>query len=311
MKVLVTGATGFVGHEVVAALRRGGHAVTALVREPARAADLAEAGVRLVTGDVLEPSTLERAVVGQDAVVHLVGVIVEPKSLTFDDLHRQATENVLAAAKAGGVPRYLHMSANGTRPDAASPYHTTKWAAEEAVRASGLQWTIFRPSLIFGGSRRDKLFRTLAGFYRKPFFVPVPLVGSGSALMQPVAVTDVARAFAEALGDPKTHGKTYVVVGRERMSFREMVAAVGAGMGKKRWMAPGPPPLLRFFAWAFLERLRNPPLTRAQITMALEDNVGDPTEVERDFAMRMRAFRESIPAVLASLDSPSVAFPPS
>ena len=68
---------------------------------------------------------------------------------------------------------------------------------------------------------------------------------------------------------------------------------------------------LRFFAWAFLERLKNPPLTRAQITMALEDNVGDPTEVERDFAMRMRAFRESIPAVLASLDSPSVALPPS
>ena len=308
MKVLVTGATGFVGHEVVAALLRRGHEVTAVVRDPARALDLAERGVRLVTGDVLEPSTLERAAVGQDAVVHLVGVIVEPRPRTFDDLHRQATENVLAAAKGAGVRRYVHMSANGTRPDAQSPYHTTKWAAEEAVRASGLEWTIVRPSLIFGGSRRDQLFRTLAGFYRKPL-LPVPLVGSGEALMQPVAVTDVARVFAESVAAPATQGKTYVVVGPERMPFREMVATVGAGMGKRKWMASGPPPVLRFLAWAFLERMRKPPLTRAQITMALEDNVGDPAEVERDFGMRMRPFRESVPAVLSTLDGDTGPFP--
>jgi NADH dehydrogenase len=310
MRVFVTGATGFVGHEVVASLRKRGHAVTAVVREPARAADLAAKGVTLVTGDVLERPSLERSIPGHDAVVHLVGVIVEPKPLTFDDLHRVATENVIAATKAAGVARYLHMSANGTRPYAPSPYHATKWAAEEAVRASGLDWTIFRPSLIFGGSRRDKLFRTLAGFYRTPFFVPVPLVGSGEALMQPVAVTDVARAYAEALENPGAKGKTYTVVGPGRMAFREMVRVVGDGLGKRRWMAPGPPPVLRFMAWAFLERLPNPPLTRAQITMALEDNVGDPAEVERDFSMSMRPFAASVRPVLASLESDSGPFPP-
>jgi uncharacterized protein YbjT (DUF2867 family) len=310
MKVLVTGASGFVGHAVVDALLLRGHAVTAVVRDPTRAADLAGKRVRLVTGDVLEPTTVERAAVGHDAVVHLVGVIVEPKPFTFDDMHRRATENVVAAAKAAGVRRYLHMSANGTRPDAESPYHTTKWAGEEAVRASGLDWTIFRPSLIFGGSRRDKLFRTVRGFYAKPFFVPVPLVGSGDAQMQPVAVTDVARAFAEAATRPASVGKTYTVVGSERLPFREMVRAVGNAMGRKRWMAPGPPPLLKLMAWALLERLPNPPLTRAQITMALEDNVGDPLEVETDFAMRMRPYTPSVPAVLVSLPEEDGAFPP-
>jgi uncharacterized protein YbjT (DUF2867 family) len=295
---------------VVASLLRRGHAVTAVVRDPARAADLAARGVTIVTGDVLEPPTIERAAGGHDAVVHLVGIIVEPKPLTFDDLHRKATENVLAAAKAAGVKRYLHMSANGTRPEAPSPYHATKWAAEEAVRASGLDWTIFRPSLIFGGSRRDKLFGTLAGFYRKPFFVPVPLVGSGEARMQPVAVTDVARAFAEALERPASVGKTYVVVGRQRLPFREMVAAVGDAMGKRKWMAPGPPPLLRLMAWGLLERLPNPPLTRAQITMALEDNVGDPGDAERDFGMEMRSYTPFVPQVLATLDGDEGPFPP-
>jgi NADH dehydrogenase len=310
MKVLVTGASGFVGHVVVDALLRRGHEVTALVRDPARSADLAGKGVRLVTGDVLEPTTIERAAAGREAVVHLVGVIVEPKPLTFDDLHRRATENVLAAAKAAGVRRYLHMSANGTRPDAESPYHTSKWAGEEAVRASGLDWTIFRPSLIFGGSRRDALFRTLRGFYDKPFFVPVPLVGSGDAQMQPVAVSDVARAYAEAATRPESVGKTYTVVGSERMPFRAMVRAVGDAMGRRRLMLPGPPPLLRFAAWALLERLGKPPLTRAQITMALEDNVGDPLEVESDFRMRMRPYTPSVPAVLSTLDGEDYAFPP-
>jgi NADH dehydrogenase len=310
MRVFVTGATGFVGHEVVASLLARRHHVTAVVRDPAGAADLAAAGVTLVTGDVLEPSSLQRSMPGHDAVVHLVGVIVEPKPLTFDDLHRRATEHVIAAAKDAKVKRLLHMSANGTRPFAPSPYHATKWAAEEAVRASGLDWTIFRPSLIFGGSRRDLLFATLAGFYRKPFFVPVPLVGSGDAQMQPVAVTDVARAYAEALERPEAVGRVYTVVGRERMPFREMVRSIGEAMGRRRLLLPGPPPVLRFVAWSVLERLPKPPLTRAQITMALEDNVGDPGEVERDFGMSMRPFTPSIPAVLDSLEADVGPFPP-
>ena len=128
--------------------------------------------------------------------MHLVGIIHEKGDQTFDRVHREATENVLVAAQAAGAKRYLHMSAMGASEDSPSEYGRTKAAGEKAVRASSLDWTIFRPSIVFGPG--DGFVSLLAPIVRSnPGFIPV--IGPGTTKFQPVAISDVARLFADAL----------------------------------------------------------------------------------------------------------------
>ena len=138
MKVLVTGGTGFVGTHLVNRLLHRGHAVAVLARDSRKTRNRYNRPVETVPGDVLDPSTLVPATAGRDAVVHLVGIISERGSQTFDRMHREAAENVVAAASAAGVSRYLHMSAMGSSEDSPSEYGRTKAAGEKAVRASTL-----------------------------------------------------------------------------------------------------------------------------------------------------------------------------
>ena len=193
MKVFVTGGTGFVGNEVLRQLVAAGHAVRALVRPGSEEKLAVRDKVEVHHGDVTEPEGLDEALAGCDAIIHLVGIIREfpSRGITFERLHVEATANVLAAARDQGVSRYLHMSSNGTDPTSTLGYHRTKWQAEEAVRASDLDWTIFRPSLIFG--KGGEFVTMLADLIRKMPMVPV--IGDGRYRMQPVAVTEVAASF--------------------------------------------------------------------------------------------------------------------
>ena len=151
MQVLVTGASGFVGNEVVKDLLARGHEVKPLVRKGSEKKLKERHKVEVVLGDCLHPEVLHQAASGCDAVIHLVGIIREfpGKGVTFERVHVQATRNVVDATKAAGARRYLHMSALGARPQPADPYHVTNFQADEYVINSGLAYTIFRPSVIF------------------------------------------------------------------------------------------------------------------------------------------------------------------
>jgi len=197
-RVFVTGGTGFVGRAVVHAVRADTHIVRCLVRRGSERDLDGFESIERVEGDVLAPETLEAVMAGCDTVIHLVGIIREhpARGITFERLHVTATRNVLEAAARTGVRRIVHMSALGARAGARSRYHQTKWRAEEAVRASGLQWTIFRPSIIYG--RGDGFVTPLAKVVRRAPVVPV--IGTGDTRLQPVPVEHVAEAFAQALG---------------------------------------------------------------------------------------------------------------
>jgi NADH dehydrogenase len=294
---MVTGGTGFVGTHVVNGLLRRGHAVAVLARDPGRTRNRYNRLVETVAGNVLDPDSLARAATGRDSIVHIVGIINEKEGQTFDRLHRVATESVVAAAKGAGALRYLHMSAMGSAEDAPSEYGRTKAAGERVVRASGLDWTIFRPSIIFGPG--DGFVSLLATIVRRnPGFIPV--IGPGTTKFQPVSVYDVARVFADALEKPATIGRTFEVGGPEVFTMNEIYREIAAAVGKTRkpllhlplWYGRI---LARIFEWLARRGVfADPPLTRDQLKSLMRDNVADVSETVAVFGEEWRRFGPGI-----------------
>ena len=298
-KVCVTGASGFVGSAIVEELVRRSVAVNALVHR--RNASPFGGNVRVIRADLFDPASLDDAVRDCEAVIHLVGIIKEkPKAeITFERLHVETTRNVVESAKRIGVKRFIHMSALGARADAASDYHKTKWKAEEIVRGSGMDWTIFRPSLIHGPG--GEFMRMEARWARKqaPPYLFMPYFGAGilglggAGTLQPVYVLDVARAFVEAIGNPQTVGRTYGLGGAERMSWPEMHrAAARAILGKERAVGPIPAWYGRLLAAMVPASLL--PFNRDQIVMSQEDNTCDSSDFQRDFGWTPLGFAEAL-----------------
>ena len=283
-RVFVTGGTGFVGKNVVRALLAQGFLVRLLVR-PGSEHDLKGfESIDRVPGDVMKPEGLAPSVEGCSALVHLVGIIRERRSrgVTFDRLHTQATRTMVALARATGIKRYVQMSALGTRPDAKARYHRTKWEAEEAVRASDLDWTIFRPSIIFG--RGDEFVSLLARLIRRSPVVPV--LGSGRYRLQPIAVEQVAEGFARALRNPACVGQTYAAAGPEPYAFVDLLDEIGRALGRARvrkiHVPLGPvKAMTRMLDW-----LPFYPVSSDQLTMLEEESVGDPRPFYTDLGIK-------------------------
>ncbi len=273
MKVLVTGGTGFIGSVVVDTLIREGHEVVVFSRRIPRL----RKGVQSVQGSILDFERLRMALAGCDAAIHLVGIISEIGDQTFERMHVEATITMVDALQGSGIQRLVHMSALGARPDAPARYHRSKAAAEALVRSSGLDWTIFRPSLVYGqGDAFVNLFDRISRW--SPI---VPVMGPGTNLLQPVAVEIVAEAFATALKSTSSIGQTIDLCGPERLSFRAVLRRILAARSRSRWVVSVPWPVARLQArmmeWVFPALLgRASPLNRDQLLMLHEDNVGDP-----------------------------------
>jgi uncharacterized protein YbjT (DUF2867 family) len=298
--MVVTGATGFVGREIVRQARAEGFAVRAIVREPKAGRALAdEFGAEWLHGNVIYAPSLEGAMDGAKCVIHLVGIIHEWKENTFQRVHVDATVNVLEAAKKAGVKRFVHMSALGTGPDGRCRYHQTKWAAEEAVRKSGLAWTIFRPSLIYGPG--DKAINVLANVLRRSPFVPV--LGDGRSEIQPVSVENVAKCFVAAARNDQAIGQTFDLCGPEAFTWNELYDKLLSCLGLRRPKLHLPLPIARMQAAVFEKLLPHPPFTRDQLIMTQEDNVGDPEPAMRTFFFQQESFEEGVERYLKSSDS--------
>ena len=293
MTVLLTGATGYVGGYVLDALLERGHSVRALVRSGGDAL-AARDGVDVRHGDVTDAASLDGAFDGADAVIHLVGIIdVSPsKGVTFERIHVGGTRRVVEAAQAAGVTRFVHMSANGARPDGPSAYQRTKWKAEEIVRAAGFDHTvIFRPSTLFGDPGPDnpefakRLWETLV----KPFPV-LPVFGDGTYELQPVHVAACASAFAQAVDRDASDGVAYCVAGRERLPYREVLRRIARGGGiTPKPMVPVPVGLARVGVNT-LGRAGLLPISPAQFEMLVEGNTCDPSAFFADFGVSSPAF---------------------
>ncbi len=283
MKVFIAGGTGFVGTAIAAHLASRGHRLVLLARHPG--AVVPPPGAELAKGDVFD-ETLAHYMEGCDAAVNLVGIIraFPARGVTFEKLHVQATERMVHAAQSAGVNRYLQMSANGVRPDGISEYQRTKCRAERLVKASGLEWTIFRPSLIFGDPGAKVEFCTqLARQFR---YAPVvPMFGNGNYRLQPIHVDDVARAFAGALERPDTAGKVFHLGGDVTYSYREVLNMIFLGMGRRPPLKLPVPWLMARWLFRLLDRFPFFPATAEQIDMLMEGNTIPESEFKKAFGI--------------------------
>ena len=233
-RTVVIGGSGFVGRHVVAKLVDRGHAVVVPTRNRERSRDLLPLPtVDVIGADVHDRGTLARLMEGAHAVVNLVGMLHETARDSFERAHVELPRGIVAACRDAGVGRIVHMSALGAARDAPSRYLRTKAEGEAVVTASGLAWTVFAPSVIFG--RGDSFLTMLAGLMR---WLPVVALAAPESRFQPVWVGDVAHCFAQAVDDPRTAGHRYELGGPRTYTLREIVEWIGETSGHVRPIVP-------------------------------------------------------------------------
>ena len=289
MIIAVTGATGFVGRHIVELLVERGHRPRALVRNPRRLRYKNPDAIDVVPGSLAEPTAVRALVAGADAVIHLVGIIVERGAATYEAVHVTGTRAVLAAARDAGVGRFVHMSAGAARDEpGATPYHRTKAAAEQLVIASGLPHVVFRPTLVSGPGNVP--ITTLARVHR---FAPlVPIFGAGDFPLQPVWVGDVAQAFA--LAAEGTGAGVCELGGPSVITYEAFVRAIGRVSGHPRPVVHVPLGLVRLGARLVTPLGALAPITSDQLQMLVEGSVTSNNALEPAFGIRPLEFEAGL-----------------
>jgi len=296
MKVAVIGGTGFVGSHVTRSLLRAGHEPTLLVRRGSEGKVAERERVNVVQGDLDDTEALQETVAGSDAVVYLVGILREHRreGITFEAMQFQGVVDTVTAAQDAGVSRLLLMSANGVKQPG-TRYQETKRRAEKHALGSGLDVTVFRPSVIFGDPEDRMEFATQ--LYEQMVRPPLPAVGffsgvsprRGAVVMSPVHVDDVADAFTRALAEPSTSGEILPLGGPEILTWHDLLRRIAAATGRNKWIVPMPIALMRIGA-LLLDWLPFFPVTRDQLTMLEEGNTADPAALQRLIEREPQAF---------------------
>jgi uncharacterized protein YbjT (DUF2867 family) len=273
MIVAITGGTGFVGRHLAEHLASRGHEVVLVARgvDQRDVSVVGNANVRWLHTSVDDADALAAAFEGVDAVVHCAGINRELGTQTYERVHVEGTRSVVAASKRAGIRKLVMLSFLRARPDCGSAYHESKWAAEEIVRASELDYTIVKAGMIFGRGDHmlDHLSHALHSF-------PIWLrVGFDERPVRPVSVHDVVRILAASLVDTRLSRTTVAVVGPEELRLSDAAARVGALIGHRRISLPVPVFVVRAVALVSELVMRVPLVSRAQVRM-LAEGVADP-----------------------------------
>lgn len=293
MKVAVTGATGFVGRNLVDRLLQDLHEVT-IVANRRSGADLFSDRVKYATASVHNAHDLQEAFCDCQAVFHLVGIIAETRKNTFEKTVKQGTENVISACRQNNIETIIYLSALGTSEDAESKYFKTKWAAEQSVKNSGLNWTIFRPSIIYG--RSDGFLTMMSKIIKLSPFVPI--FGDGKYRLQPVYIGDLVEAMAKSITNKECQGETIEIGGAEPLEYVEIINSIKKALKKKRMNLFIPMKVIKPVA-VLLEKILKPaPLTTDQLIMLEKGSVCDLSKMKRLFEIEPVGFDEGLKKVL-------------
>ena len=275
MKVFITGGTGFVGSVVAEKIKSSGASVTLLERNKKKIPHLKELGFEVFEGTLEEKSAVSAFLSSNkfDAAINLIGIIRSLPDFSFQKVHVDYVNALLELAKESGIERFIHMSALGAAENSDSEYFSTKYEGESLVRNSGLKWTVFRPSLIFGNNAG--FFDDLIDLVKTRAFVPI--IGTGETKFAPIDVFSVAEAYNNALYNEKTINKVFQLCGPDTFTFEGIIDLI---------MEISPPKKLKIHAPSFIaekslnfiEKLssslsKNAPITSDQIRMLKYDNI--------------------------------------
>jgi uncharacterized protein YbjT (DUF2867 family) len=296
--ILVAGGTGFVGGGIVRELVRRGESVAVLTRDASPAKRSPSPVLEFRGGDVTRPESLAVAMRGVEAVVGCQQFPNSPienpgKGYTFEKVDAEGTENLVRAAMAAGVKRYIYLSGVGAAHEGPH-WFRAKWRAETAVRESGLKYTILRPSWVYGPE--DHSLNRFLGMSR---FLPfVPLIGNaGKQRMQPVFIDDVGRAVAESLDNPAAANQIFELGGPDAMSMTEVVRTALQVAGRKRLLLSSPKPVMKLVA-SVLQFAPGRPLTPDAVDFITGDALGDPASIQRALGLRLTPLREALATYL-------------
>ena len=266
MKIAITGAAGFVGRHLINRLISEGHETVSIdVRYPAM-----EAGI-FINSDLSDVGKLNEAFRDCEVVAHCAGINHEHGAQTFQRVHVEGTRNVVEAAKAVGVRKVVLMSFLRARPDCDSPYHESKWEAEEIVRNSGLDYTVIKAGVVYG--RGDHLLDHLShALLTLPIFA---LVGLKQRSVRPLAIEDLVYVMRAAIVDRRLKSQTVALLGAEEIYLSEAVRRVALVLGKQPLMIPVPVWCHKLMAQVFEWTMKIPLASLAQIKI-LSEGVAEP-----------------------------------
>jgi uncharacterized protein YbjT (DUF2867 family) len=268
MKIAITGGTGFVGRHLASRLAAQGHTLVLLARGVDRrdASVLKTPGITFVPSPVANPRELETAFAGCDAVAHCAGINRELGTQTYERVHIQGTQHVIAAARQAGVRKIVLMSFLRARPECGSAYHESKWAAEELIRHSGLDYTIVKPGMVYG--RGDHMLDHLShSIHTLPFFATV---GLNERQIRPLAVEDLTEVLTAALVDRRLSRQTVAITGPEALRLSEAASRVARVLGRTLIVLPAPVWLHYILAQGFEWTMKIPLIAKAQARILAE-----------------------------------------
>lgn len=292
--VLVTGGTGFIGSHIVRKLLKKGHQVVVMTRNPSQVRSAVPAGVDLRQGDVSNPRSLRQAMAGVDVVINAVQFPNHPvenprKGYTYMAVDGLGTARQVEAAKEAGVKRFIYLSGAGTRQGQTYPWFQAKLKAEQAIRDSGIPFTIFQPSWVYGPE--DRSLNKFVTFARLLPFIPV--VGDGQTRVSPVHVDDLAEVVAESVDMESAVGKTYQVGGPQVLTMDQIIQTMLNAMGKRRPLLHNPRWLMKLVTIP-MQLLPSPPLSPSAVDFVLMEEDVDTTALIRDFGARLRPLSEGL-----------------
>ena len=298
MKVALFGGTGFVGSYIIDELLKNGHEPVVLVRDGSESKLNNSEKCKIISGDVTDVKSIENTIDGSDAVIYCIGIIREfpRKGITFEKLHFQAAKDCIDISKRLDVKRFIMMSANGVKVDGTG-YQRTKYLAEEYLKFSNLDWTIFRPSLIFGdprgGDRPEFCSQLKKDMLSLPFPAPnfhpgLNPMNAGKFAMSPIHIKNVAEFFVKSIDLKESIKKTYCL-GGEAYYWKDIISTIAKSYGKKKWSVPAPAIGVQILA-TVLGRFSWFPITKDQISMLLEGNVCESEEYYNLFKIEQIPF---------------------